>query len=218
MEASILCARNGRMLDMTEWMEITLVIWNWCVVANIWYQGHANCLDTDTHNDCDLGDDLPQSERLARGVKNYGSAISSSVYLCSSDFCSHDFIFSILAWVALVHLNLLEAIAGIFMMTLVLTVRNVPTVEFWNSDSNSHHLSLSLSLYCRCSHYRRRCRILAPCCNEVFDCRHCHNDIKVCIYSWMYLDSFVQLYLSNAELHSALWREAIAWGLWRCRA
>jgi hypothetical protein len=95
-------------------------------------QGHANCLDTDTHNDCDLGDDLPQSERLSRGVKNYG-----------------------------------------------------------------------------CSHYRRRCRILAPCCNEVFDCRHCHNDIKVCIYSWMYLDSFVQLYLSNAKLHSALWREAI---------
>jgi hypothetical protein len=131
MEASILCARSGRMLDITEWMEITLVTWNWCVVANIWYQGHANCLDTDTHNDCDLGDDLPQSERLSRGVKNYGSAISSSVYLGSSDFCSHDFIFSILAWVALVHLNLLEAIAGIFMMTLVLTVWNVPTVEFW---------------------------------------------------------------------------------------
>ncbi|CAK9263233.1 unnamed protein product [Sphagnum jensenii] len=64
-------------------------------------QGHANCLDTETHNDCDLGDDLPQSERLSRGVKNYG-----------------------------------------------------------------------------CSHYRRRCRIVAPCCNEVFDCRHCHNDIK----------------------------------------
>jgi hypothetical protein len=40
----------------------------------------------------------------------------------ASDFCNHDFIFSLLAWVALVHLNLLEAIAGIFMMTLVLTV------------------------------------------------------------------------------------------------
>jgi hypothetical protein len=115
---------SSRMPDMTEGMEITLVIWNWCVVANIWYQGHANCLDTDTHNDCDLGDDLPQSERLSRGVKNYGSAISSSVYLCSSDFCSHDFMFSILAWVALLHLNLLEAIAGIFMITLVLTVWN----------------------------------------------------------------------------------------------
>ena len=32
--------------------------------------------------------------------------------------------------------------------------------------------------FCRCAHYRRRCRIRAPCCNEIFDCRHCHNDIK----------------------------------------
>lgn len=29
-----------------------------------------------------------------------------------------------------------------------------------------------------CLHYRRRCRIRAPCCNEVFDCRHCHNEAK----------------------------------------
>ncbi|CAK9164525.1 unnamed protein product [Ilex paraguariensis] len=29
-----------------------------------------------------------------------------------------------------------------------------------------------------CSHYQRRCRIRAPCCNEVFDCRHCHNEAK----------------------------------------
>ncbi|XP_078427639.1 E3 ubiquitin-protein ligase RZFP34-like isoform X2 [Wolffia australiana] len=29
-----------------------------------------------------------------------------------------------------------------------------------------------------CSHYRRRCKIRSPCCNEVFDCRHCHNEIK----------------------------------------
>lgn len=29
-----------------------------------------------------------------------------------------------------------------------------------------------------CPHYRRRCRIRAPCCNEIFDCRHCHNDAK----------------------------------------
>lgn len=27
-----------------------------------------------------------------------------------------------------------------------------------------------------CQHYRRRCRIRAPCCNEVYDCRHCHNE------------------------------------------
>ncbi|CAO2183052.1 unnamed protein product [Urochloa humidicola] len=29
-----------------------------------------------------------------------------------------------------------------------------------------------------CSHYKRRCRIRAPCCNEIFDCRHCHNEVK----------------------------------------
>eukprot|EP00249_Psilotum_nudum_P010987 c22894_g1_i1 orf=915-1868(+) len=29
-----------------------------------------------------------------------------------------------------------------------------------------------------CVHYRRRCRIKAPCCDSVFDCRHCHNEAK----------------------------------------
>ncbi|CAA2990967.1 E3 ubiquitin- ligase MIEL1 [Olea europaea subsp. europaea] len=29
-----------------------------------------------------------------------------------------------------------------------------------------------------CLHYQRRCKIRAPCCNEIFDCRHCHNDAK----------------------------------------
>eukprot|EP00475_Leptophrys_vorax_P026829 TRINITY_DN38127_c0_g1_i1.p1 TRINITY_DN38127_c0_g1~~TRINITY_DN38127_c0_g1_i1.p1 ORF type:complete len:282 (+),score=-16.71 TRINITY_DN38127_c0_g1_i1:196-1041(+) len=29
-----------------------------------------------------------------------------------------------------------------------------------------------------CAHYRRRCKIRAPCCGEVFGCRHCHNDAK----------------------------------------
>ncbi|KAK1256796.1 hypothetical protein QJS04_geneDACA020117 [Acorus gramineus] len=34
-----------------------------------------------------------------------------------------------------------------------------------------------------CKHYSRRCKIRAPCCNEIFGCRHCHNDstvTKVC--------------------------------------
>ncbi|XP_059298197.1 E3 ubiquitin-protein ligase RZFP34-like isoform X2 [Lycium ferocissimum] len=26
--------------------------------------------------------------------------------------------------------------------------------------------------------YGRRCKIIAPCCDEIFDCRHCHNDSK----------------------------------------
>ena len=29
-----------------------------------------------------------------------------------------------------------------------------------------------------CTHYRRRCLIVAPCCGEVFWCRHCHNEAK----------------------------------------
>lgn len=29
-----------------------------------------------------------------------------------------------------------------------------------------------------CKHYRRRCRMVAPCCGEVFWCRHCHNEAK----------------------------------------
>ncbi|KAH6818878.1 CHY-type/CTCHY-type/RING-type Zinc finger protein [Perilla frutescens var. frutescens] len=29
-----------------------------------------------------------------------------------------------------------------------------------------------------CKHYRRRCKIRAPCCDEIFDCRHCHNEAK----------------------------------------
>ncbi|GAV73448.1 zf-CHY domain-containing protein/zf-RING_2 domain-containing protein [Cephalotus follicularis] len=29
-----------------------------------------------------------------------------------------------------------------------------------------------------CSHYLRRCKIIAPCCGEIFDCRHCHNEAK----------------------------------------
>ncbi|KAL6991149.1 RING-type E3 ubiquitin transferase [Sarracenia purpurea var. burkii] len=30
--------------------------------------------------------------------------------------------------------------------------------------------------------YRRRFRIRAPCCNEIFDCRHCHNEAKVSLH------------------------------------
>ncbi|KAK1374720.1 RING finger and CHY zinc finger domain-containing protein 1 [Heracleum sosnowskyi] len=27
-----------------------------------------------------------------------------------------------------------------------------------------------------CEHYRRRCKLRAPCCNQIFTCRHCHNE------------------------------------------
>lgn len=29
-----------------------------------------------------------------------------------------------------------------------------------------------------CTHYKRRCKIKTPCCDEIFDCRHCHNEAK----------------------------------------
>ncbi|KAL8139031.1 hypothetical protein V2J09_005032 [Rumex salicifolius] len=29
-----------------------------------------------------------------------------------------------------------------------------------------------------CMHYKRRCKIRSPCCDEIFDCRHCHNEAK----------------------------------------
>lgn len=45
-----------------------------------------------------------------------------------------------------------------------------------NTDSN---LKLETGyLNYGCPHYRRRCRIRAPCCDEVFGCRHCHNEVK----------------------------------------
>ena len=29
-----------------------------------------------------------------------------------------------------------------------------------------------------CPHYRRRCCIRSPCCDEIFGCHHCHNEAK----------------------------------------
>ncbi|KAG6435165.1 hypothetical protein SASPL_100034 [Salvia splendens] len=30
-----------------------------------------------------------------------------------------------------------------------------------------------------CDHYRRRCKLKAPCCDQIFTCRHCHNEATV---------------------------------------
>ncbi|KAJ8434401.1 hypothetical protein Cgig2_002603 [Carnegiea gigantea] len=42
-----------------------------------------------------------------------------------------------------------------------------------------------------CEHYRRRCRIRAPCCNRIFTCRHCHNDAMVCVLFFLLLSMFL---------------------------
>ncbi|KAI4380925.1 hypothetical protein MLD38_007058 [Melastoma candidum] len=53
----------------------------------------------------------------------------------------------------------------------------VPSEDLDNAGESHECLEKGHMLY-GCSHYRRRCRIRAPCCNEVFDCRHCHNEAK----------------------------------------
>ncbi|KAK4440683.1 E3 ubiquitin-protein ligase RZFP34 [Sesamum alatum] len=48
-----------------------------------------------------------------------------------------------------------------------------------SDDSSEEQLQTELaSVNYGCKHYRRRCKIRAPCCDEVFDCRHCHNEAK----------------------------------------
>lgn len=45
---------------------------------------------------------------------------------------------------------------------------------FLHSDSSSRGSNVRVG----CTHYRRRCRIVASCCGEAFWCRHCHNEQK----------------------------------------
>ncbi|XP_024982797.1 E3 ubiquitin-protein ligase RZFP34 isoform X2 [Cynara cardunculus var. scolymus] len=52
---------------------------------------------------------------------------------------------------------------------------SVPHVQVANEDEPSVEVDGGNF---GCTHYRRRCKIKAPCCDEVFDCRHCHNEIK----------------------------------------
>ncbi|KAL3745327.1 hypothetical protein ACJRO7_014436 [Eucalyptus globulus] len=51
-------------------------------------------------------------------------------------------------------------------------------IETSKGDASATKLLESGHMQYGCPHYRRRCRIRAPCCNEIFDCRHCHNDAK----------------------------------------
>lgn len=60
---------------------------------------------------------------------------------------------------------------------------------------------LSLVVWVSCTHYRRRCKIRAPCCDEVFDCRHCHNEAKVSIY--VFVNFFGVLGLSLVVLQKS---------------
>ncbi|KAJ0520382.1 putative transcription factor C2H2 family [Helianthus annuus] len=44
-----------------------------------------------------------------------------------------------------------------------------------SSSLETNPLDVGKSLH-GCIHYRRRCKIRAPCCNQIFTCRHCHNE------------------------------------------
>ncbi|KAK4281082.1 hypothetical protein QN277_012617 [Acacia crassicarpa] len=41
------------------------------------------------------------------------------------------------------------------------------------STQNREHFG---KLQYGCEHYERRCKIRAPCCDQIFPCRHCHNE------------------------------------------
>ncbi|XP_039061910.1 E3 ubiquitin-protein ligase RZFP34-like [Hibiscus syriacus] len=56
-----------------------------------------------------------------------------------------------------------------------LCTTELDSVEFANQ--NDCLMEIGLGNY-GCSHYRRRCKIRAPCCGEIFCCRHCHNEAK----------------------------------------
>ncbi|RWW32706.1 hypothetical protein GW17_00002607, partial [Ensete ventricosum] len=49
----------------------------------------------------------------------------------------------------------------------------------WVMGLFAESLLFVLGILLRCKHYKRRCKIRAPCCNEIFCCRHCHNESTV---------------------------------------
>ncbi|KAH7676782.1 Ring finger and CHY zinc finger domain-containing protein plant protein [Dioscorea alata] len=53
------------------------------------------------------------------------------------------------------------------------TTRSPPSPS--SMDSSQTSINYDKMSY-GCKHYRRLCMIRAPCCNEIFHCRHCHNE------------------------------------------
>ncbi|XP_071738302.1 E3 ubiquitin-protein ligase MIEL1-like [Rutidosis leptorrhynchoides] len=51
-------------------------------------------------------------------------------------------------------------------------INNTSSLE---ENNNNNPLDIGKLLH-GCSHYRRRCKIRAPCCDQIFFCRHCHNE------------------------------------------
>lgn len=64
-------------------------------------------------------------------------------------------------------------VTGLFAESLVVFVWYVLKLLFWVCEL------FVLGILLRCKHYKRRCKIRAPCCNEIFCCRHCHNESTV---------------------------------------
>ena len=49
---------------------------------------------------------------------------------------------------------------------------NNPTININNSANNVDNVVYG------CKHYLRRCKIISPCCNEIYSCRLCHDEEK----------------------------------------
>ena len=75
-----------------------------------------------------------------------------------------------------------------------------------------------------CVHYRRRCRLVAPCCGEQFWCRHCHNEAKsqdemVCCTPAVMCSGYLFLHklgndcmhILNKQLLGRIQRSAMSW-------
>lgn len=70
-----------------------------------------------------------------------------------------------------------------------------------------------------CVHYRRRCRLVAPCCGELFWCRHCHNETKsqdemvCCTHADLCLHKLHNdcMHMLNKQLLGRIQRSAMSW-------
>ena len=58
----------------------------------------------------------------------------------------------------------------------------------------------------RCEHYKRRCKIRAPCCNQIFPCRHCHNEVTVSFYIFLCVCVCVLVFMCELTCNCIYWK------------
>ena len=118
--------------------------------------------DDDSHSHDFMDEFLDMTSKLDRGRMLHGYHLSLCLSVCL--FC----------------LSLVPSLYFLYCLCKSSCRASASVSMFFPSALwNSVYLKASFSCRFRCSHYRRRCKIRAPCCDEVFDCRHCHNEAKV---------------------------------------